>query len=252
MDPESGAAHGEPAGSQVAGDEQSMVQSLLKALVRRLQAILGVLSPGRDVGVENRFYYDEVENMWKLQGGETEAERMQSESMRFHTSRGLTDSIAPPTTACDPSRAAESSLASLPPPPTTGGVVHSLHGAYTAQYASMQPHPVYAPQGIGLGQVSPPPDAGGCLAAGPPPQGTRASPFGPPPAARTSPFGAPPASGAAQPAPLTSPFGATQAVLTTPFGAAPPSTGHGAESFSTPLATPFQSAVRGSVGMSTA
>merc|ERR1740121_628336 len=111
--------------------------------------------------------------------------------MRFHTSRGMSSGLAPPTTACDASRGAQAAAAEpLPPPPTGGPVSSSIHAGPTQQFASMQSHPVYAPQGFGV-DTGAPPAASGPPLGGPPP--------GAPPQARTSPFGQPPVA--------SSPFG---------------------------------------------
>jgi len=214
MDPEAGGL--DPTlpvngnGAQNAGSEETIVGKLLSALRARLQQLVGALGglPGqqREVGVENRFYYCEVEKRWKLEGGETEEERARSEATRFHTG-GATAGL--PTSA-------------PPPPPTSGG---------GGSIGSSTP--------AGFGYVLPSYATAGHLATSAPPQAAsapRASPFGavpsqaapvalsaPPNGAR--PFGASPFSGVPSqpPPPLASPFqgsGVAQA---------------------SPLASPFQS-----------
>mmetsp|Transcript_79280 Transcript_79280/g.183995 ORF Transcript_79280/g.183995 Transcript_79280/m.183995 type:complete len:242 (-) Transcript_79280:115-840(-) len=231
MDPESGSG---VQGQQNGDNARSTVALLLKVIWERLQAVLGALSPKtKDIGVENRFYFDEVEKVWKLRGGETEQERAESEALRFHTSRGLTTSLAPPTTACDASRA-EWSMQAPPPPPMSGPVTHStLHASGASGGIDLEAyaHPVYAPAASFAGSTT-----AATPSAAPP---VRPSPAQQPGvhAPRTSPFGGP--------SPLTSPFVIAQQVpavastpLASPFGVAgqPRSQPMGTE---TPLASPF-------------
>lgn len=189
------------------GRQDSIVKKLIQALWSRLHGIVGVLLPKQqDVGVENRFYFDEVEKVWKLRGGETEAERAESEAMRFHTSRGLSNSVAPPTTACDASRGVADEGLPPPPPPTGGPVCRSLYGPSAGPASSAFSHPVYAPQGLGTStpaQAPPPaqPPIGVGVAGGAP---------------LASPFGAVPAQSKALATPLASPFGAAPAAASTP------------------------------------
>mmetsp|Transcript_26452 Transcript_26452/g.83842 ORF Transcript_26452/g.83842 Transcript_26452/m.83842 type:complete len:269 (-) Transcript_26452:89-895(-) len=255
MDPEAGALSPTP-GDRRQGPEDGgppgVMQLVLQALWERLQAVLGVLAPKqRNVGVENRFYFDETEKVWKLQGGETEQERAESEAIRFHTSRGLSASLAPPTTACDASRADWAVQQPPPPPPTSGPVTRSLHGATGGPGLEALAHPVYAPAASFAGDVA----AAAAKAPGPPPvralqppalakakqPGPLASPFAaglqhvPSPTPLPSPVPAPP-SGAAGPAgvmaptPLASPFGVAAAAPAAAQALAP-----------TPLASPFGS-----------
>lgn len=229
MDPESG----EPASpSPVNGDVRAnpgMVKALIRALVTRLHAILEVLAPKKNVGVENRFYYDEVEKVWKLQGGETEQERAEAEAIRFHTSRGLSSALAPATTACDPSRGLGGngvSIDDVPPPPMGGPITHSLHrpsAGYGFSMASLA-HPVYAPHGFGVGDK----DGSGAGNRDSAPPRSRSGPCVAPPAVRTLPFG-----GARAVVPLSSPSGAA-APLMFPFGVPP-----GTAAAAAPLTSPF-------------
>eukprot|EP00928_Gymnodinium_smaydae_P045334 TRINITY_DN30237_c0_g2_i1.p1 TRINITY_DN30237_c0_g2~~TRINITY_DN30237_c0_g2_i1.p1 ORF type:complete len:246 (+),score=52.05 TRINITY_DN30237_c0_g2_i1:71-808(+) len=242
MDPESGTPL--PLSTGEANRGESVVKKVIQAVVQRLQAILGALKPAdRNVGVENRFYFDKEAGVWKLQN-ETEQDRADAEALRFHTSRGLSTAAAPPTTACDPTRRGE--FAAPPPPPPTGGpVTRSLHGASGGISSSMSAalsHPVYAPQGMGAAAAPPPavapppafapPPAAAALSAGPPqasqppsaPPGTavRTSPFGGGPTPLANPFGQPAAAKAAgAPTPLASPFAALPAQQG-PFAAVPP------------------------------
>jgi len=240
MDPEAGDGRREE-GTAPEQRDRSVVQALFQALVLRLQAIIGALAPGREVGVENRYYYDETEKQWKLRGGETEQERAEAEAIRFHTSRGMNSTAAPPTTACDASRGAGVADA-VPPPPTGGFVSQSLHAppptADGRQLASLS-HPVYAPQGLGVGSegaaVAPPSDVTGA------PPVARTTPFGAPPVALASPFGAAAGATAAPQQVRSSPFGTagsaggpvSQQPMTSPFGGAP-----GGQSLQ-PLTSPF-------------
>lgn len=226
------------------------MQLVLKALWERLQAVLGALAPKKEVGVENRFYFDETEKIWKLRGGETEQERAESEAIRFHTSRGLSDALAPPTTACDASRAGWAGEAP-PPPPTSGPVPRSMHGgpgAGAGNFSALA-HPVYAPAASFAG------DAASAGSAGPPPPPrapARPVPGVAAPQALTSPFGPPPSLQAGGPTPLASPFGNMQQQapaappgatppLASPFGATP-ATGAAAPGAAGPLASPFGAA----------
>mmetsp|Transcript_62324 Transcript_62324/g.115674 ORF Transcript_62324/g.115674 Transcript_62324/m.115674 type:complete len:233 (+) Transcript_62324:61-759(+) len=221
MDPESGVAS--PTSDRnalIGGVGDSLVQRVLRAVVSRLRGVFGsLLTKERAVGVENRYYYDEAEKVWKMRG-ETEQDRAEAEVYRFHTSRGLSSSAAPHTTACDPTRGGY--VEPPPPPPSGGPVTTSLRGGDpndAAAAAASLIHPVYAPHGLGGPQAT---------AAH---QNFGAPPVGRPPnqaPARTSPFASP-----AQ-TPLTSPFGpgtvapmAPPSPLANPFGASP-------------LAAPFQ------------
>lgn len=232
---------GLPPGTALSDERrESIVQKLIQALWQRLHGIVTAFAPKQQgVGVENRFYFDEVEKVWKLQGGESEQERAESEAIRFHTSRGMANSLAPPTTACDASRGATSELLPPPPPPTSGPVCQPLHGgAASGPVSSAFSHPVYAPQGMSIGSAAP---AQGNSSAPPPP--------GPPPSGQplTSPFGATPS------APLTSPFGATPAAakapaapLSSPFGITPPASAPTASGpAAAPLTSPFGGAAAG-------
>lgn len=220
----------------------------MRRVLRALQQLLGSVIPGRDVGTENRFYYDEVEKRWKLKD-ETEADRAELERWRFHTSRGLTDSLAPPTTACDSNRGLEyrDGGGTVPPPPAVAPpppgaapprpAPSAADDAATARLNAAMKHPVYAPNGLALGIEN----AGSAAPAAPAPTKQAPTPLASPfaPNARapmTSPFGGTQAQGApitspfgAQPAPVasaptTSPFGSTPAQgapITSPFGAQP-------------------------------
>jgi len=235
MDPESG----EPLPQGSTSQDPSALKVLLAAVWARLHAILLTMKPGREVGVENRFYFDEVEKVWKLQGGETEQERLEAEAIRHHTGRGMSSGFAPPTTACDATRGADAAaLASLPPPPTGGPITQSIHAGSAAsmQQFSGLSHPVYAPQGFGVDTAAgAPPQAGAARPQpGAAPQAL-SSPFGQAPPAATNPFAAVGQQPAAGPAALSSPFGAAAAqssavagapagapqALASPFGAAP-------------------------------
>eukprot|EP00747_Dinoflagellata_sp_TGD_P167021 gnl/TRDRNA2_/TRDRNA2_190741_c0_seq1.p1 gnl/TRDRNA2_/TRDRNA2_190741_c0~~gnl/TRDRNA2_/TRDRNA2_190741_c0_seq1.p1 ORF type:complete len:267 (+),score=48.63 gnl/TRDRNA2_/TRDRNA2_190741_c0_seq1:60-803(+) len=236
MDPESGESIAPgPGGGVLVDDRPSAIQLLIRAFLARIRQGITVLTRGKgeNIGVENRFYYDETEKVWKLRGGETEQERRESEAIRFHTSRGLAsgglasgDPNAPP-----------------PPPPPTGGPVTQ------ARYTGVAPpppsaalaHPVYAPAGY----LAPGTETAGGVA--PPPSRTAAAP---PlaPQVRSSPFGAPPA--AAAPAPLTSPFGVQQSAAAAEnpppqFQAAPAEAAAAAPGMAGPLASPFQASSPG-------
>lgn len=230
---------------QAASKAGHLVRSVVQALVRRLQAIVAALAPkGREVGVENRFYFDEVEKVWKLQGGETEQEKAQMEAIRFHTSRGLSSSLAPATTACDSSRGDWAGGALPPPPPMSGPVTQSRSGGVAGSTASLV-HPVYAPQGMSTGSsgdptaVQPPPMGLGrtaprsSAAVAPPPAGPAIGG----PAVLASPFGTASSSAAVAPPPLGPAIGGP-AVLASPFGA----TGACPSSAAAPLASPFTTA----------
>jgi len=253
MDPESGAppspqGGGGGRGGEAGGDavSPSVMQALFKALVTRLTAIFEALAPKKDVGVENRFYFDPDEKVWKLSGGETEKEKREAEAIRFHTSRGLTNSLAPATTACDPTRGAGAAGDGydLPPPPMGGAATQSLHAPTAGGFAMASlSHPVYAPQGFAVG------DADGSVAGAaglPPPTRPRPGPAGAPPQARTSPFGAAPPAAAP---PRSSPFGAAPgpvlgaaAPLSSPFdaGAGPAGADAGGATLAPPVAAaPF-------------
>lgn len=233
MDPESGTFVDSPVNRGGSEESRSVVQNLLDAVLRRLRNLLEVLQPQRNVGVENRFYFDEVEKVWKLQGGETETERAEAEAIRFHTSRGLTQSLAPATTACDSSRGDWSSTRAAPLPPPVGGPVTQsrLHGKTAGFDMASLAHPVYAPQGMAMPDATPP--------LAPPPRtaaptrpAVQSNPFAP--QARTSPFGL---ANNVQQQPcgaLQAPFG-HQPVISTP----PPfmTAGPGQD---TALARPFQ------------
>lgn len=233
MDPEAGDE--QPRGSQGGGDGAAGPNSgvsklpiaLLQALWERLRAVLANLAPEQKaIGVENRFYYDETEKMWKLQGGETEQERLESEALRYHTSRGLSGALAPATTACDTTRAAVMEPAGPPPPPPTGGpVTQALRGGTGGDVPGVEgySHPVYAPASsfTGANNVAPPPRQAPVRAPVGPPPAARSSPFGAAAAAPiTSPFGAAPASAA--PAPQTSPFAGGAATAPATIPAEPP------------------------------
>lgn len=223
MDPEGGLPLDET-GANGAGDNESLVQRILQTVLSQLKGAVGSLScpsRGRTVGVDNRFYYDHDEGVWKIRGGETEAERAESEALRFHTSRGLSSTLAPRTTACDTTRGA-SGLEDLPPPPTGGPTVQPLYGGppLPPSVTSSLAHPVYAPEASFI--------QGGAPEAAPPPMQRPQRPAPAQPQALTSPF--------AQPQALTSPFAQPQA-LTSPFGGLVP----GAPAPSAgPLSSPFQ------------
>eukprot|EP00929_Paragymnodinium_shiwhaense_P009278 TRINITY_DN113384_c0_g1_i1.p2 TRINITY_DN113384_c0_g1~~TRINITY_DN113384_c0_g1_i1.p2 ORF type:complete len:270 (-),score=54.79 TRINITY_DN113384_c0_g1_i1:194-1003(-) len=230
MDPESGAPL--PSSSSGQAAEPGMMQNVIQALLARLKDMIGKMRQEKPLGVENRYYFDKDEGVWKLEGGETEEERRQSEALRFHTGRGLTTGLAPATTACDPTRAGEGAADFLPPPPTGGPImaarVPAPQGGYVSSALS---HPVYAPQG-NSGDIA---TAGAPPPMGPPPAAARPRPVpGQPVAALQSPFAAP----GAAPQVRSDPFGAAPAAaaapLTSPFGAAAP-----AAAAPTPLATPF-------------
>mmetsp|Transcript_17704 Transcript_17704/g.41137 ORF Transcript_17704/g.41137 Transcript_17704/m.41137 type:complete len:247 (+) Transcript_17704:73-813(+) len=234
MDPESGVpSPGGNAGALVAtgGASDSLVQQVLRAIVSRLRGVFGSLMPKQQVGVENRFYYDEVEKVWKLQN-ETEQDRAEAEVMRFHTSRGMSSSIAPPTTACDPTRG-EFAAAPPPPPPTGGPVTKSIHAGDhndAAAAAASLIHPVYAPHGLVGSQASASQQSYGAPpAARPQPLQSQA----PPP--RTNPFSSSPSS-----TPLTSPFGASNVAPLPSPSPSPLANPFGGVQGGTPLATPFQ------------
>lgn len=103
--------------------------------------------PTPTIGVKNRFTFDATLNLWKLEGGETEAEKREADAVRFHTARGLTSSLAPSTTSCDTSRGILD--AGLAPPPPAGPVTHQLRRS-SVQGTMELHHPVYAPMGTGL------------------------------------------------------------------------------------------------------
>ena len=152
MDPESGAAtQMAPPGPGQNGESVGVMQQMIQALLARLKTLIDSFGPKQSVGVENRFYFDETEKIWKLQGGETAEERAEAEAFRFHTGRGLSSSLAPATTACDATRGDwHDGNALPPPPPAMGPVSSSLHGASeTPQFMPSLAHPVYAPQGLG-------------------------------------------------------------------------------------------------------
>lgn len=235
MDPEAGGGGGPGlpgAGFEVVevrDAEGNIVQRVLRAIIEPIRRALGAVAEkqGRSVGADNRFFFDEATQTWKLEG-ETEQDRAELEQLRFHTSRGLTTCAAPATTACDATRGSFASMAGgVPPPPPAVAGAAPMQGYYaksgnvndadaTAALDRAMTHPVYAPQGLALG----PPPAGSAAAGGaaPAPAGrpeqapvqALSSPFGArpaapmPPQARTSPFGAAPAASAA---PVTSPFG---------------------------------------------
>mmetsp|Transcript_30281 Transcript_30281/g.69683 ORF Transcript_30281/g.69683 Transcript_30281/m.69683 type:complete len:233 (+) Transcript_30281:65-763(+) len=227
MDPESGiASPNSDHNALIGGIGDSLVQRVFRAVVSRLRGVFGSLLPKERVGVENRYYYDEAEKMWKL-SGETQQDREEAEVMRFHTSRGMSSSAAPPTTACDPTRGG---FAEPPPPPPLGGpVTSSLRGGDpndAAAAAASLIHPVYAPHGLGgpQAQAAAPQQNYGT----PPPAGRPTNQA----TARTSPFASP------VPTPLTSPFGpGTVAPMGTPSPLANP---FGGSQGATPLASPFQ------------
>mmetsp|Transcript_39095 Transcript_39095/g.72852 ORF Transcript_39095/g.72852 Transcript_39095/m.72852 type:complete len:204 (-) Transcript_39095:133-744(-) len=199
MDPESGAVQVGQRPSQE-GEHVGVMQQMIQALLSKLRTLLDSLGSKQTVGVENRFYYDETEKVWKLRGGETEAERAESEAFRFHTGRGLSSSLAPATTACDATRGDWHGGGLPPPPPAKGPVSSSLHGTSDTQSMPTLAHPVYAPQG--LGQLAPPPVAPAVRETAP--AAPLASPFGQVPIAK----------------PLASPFGTTpgqRPVIASPF-----------------------------------
>ena len=201
MDPESGASL--PVHAQTTGSSQGgVVQHVLQVLLEKLRTLLEAVAPHkhRDVGVENRFYFDQTEKVWKLHGGETEQERAEAEAFRFHTGRGLSSASAPATTACDASRGDWQSGALPPPPPSSGPVTASLHGRDESYTSSALAHPVYAPQGLGKPTSSPGISTGAQQSA---PQ--------------SAPQSGPGASGAS--VPLSNPFGQA---LKSPFGTGPP------------------------------
>jgi len=242
MDPEAG-------GGGLAEDKDldsaapSIVQRLFRLIFGRISGVFGSLVPKqRAVGVENRFYYDQTEKVWKLRGGESAEERAEAEAIRFHTSRGFSGAV-PGTTACDASRGA-GMLPPPPPPPAGGPVTQSLAGGGPASHSGSAclTHPVYAPGGLDMitrppQTFEPPPTA---------PKATHApltSPFGAS-AAASQPIGAAPiimpsalqtsAVGSAPAAPLTSPF--ARAPLADPFqrSTAP------ADGEAGPVGAPFQ------------
>ncbi|CAJ1380072.1 unnamed protein product [Effrenium voratum] len=196
MDPESGSPG--PSLPNNSSPSSGVVQQVLHALLEKLKTLMEALAPNKNsVGVENRFYYDTTEKVWKLQGGETEQERLEAEAIRFHTSRGLSSAYAPATTACDASRGDWGNASLPPPPPSAGPVTASLHGP--AGDMSSLAHPVYAPQAnLGYGAAAP--------AAPSAPSAPSAAPSGVAGAPLASPFAA---------APLSSPF--ARPVLASPF-----------------------------------
>ncbi|CAE8656848.1 unnamed protein product, partial [Polarella glacialis] len=224
MDPESGtlplSGDNHQGSGRAAEDSPNVMQQVIQALLSRLRTLMDTLAPGgRAVGVENRFFYDEVEKVWKIEGGETDKERAEMEAIRFHTSRGLSYGLAPATTACDATRGAWGGEGLPAPPPMGGSVTRSIHGPSVGVDAmAALAHPVYAPQGTATGShaAAPPP--------GPAPSTRQAAPpAGFVPQARTSPFGQAPAA-APSPAPLSSPFAATfgagqATALSSPFAA---------------------------------
>lgn len=219
MDPESGVT-GLPAPGTSVGrteKEENVVQHVIHVLLEKLKTLFEAIAPKnhREVGVENRFYFDQTEKVWKLHGGETEEERREAEALRFHTSRGLSSAYhAPATTACDASRGDWGAGTALPPPPPSAGpVTASMHGACDLQSSALA-HPVYAPQGLGAVSQAPRPTQS--VQSAPP----LANPFGAP--------AAPAAPGAASAAP-----GLSGAPLTSPFGAPP------VAASAVPLASPF-------------
>ncbi|CAE7705663.1 unnamed protein product [Symbiodinium sp. CCMP2592] len=160
MDPESGSApQVSYTPSQDGSQSLGVMQQMIQALLTRLKTLIDAFGPkDQSVGVENRFYFDEAEKVWKLRGGETEEERAEAEAFRFHTGRGLSNNLAPATTACDATRGDwQSGLP--PPPPATGPVSSSMHGGVELPSHAMPSlaHPVYAPQGLGQASAHVPP-----------------------------------------------------------------------------------------------
>ena len=207
MDPESGAPQVHYAPSQD-GESLGVMQQMIQTLLARLKTLLQSFGhKQQSVGVENRFYFDETEKVWKLHGGETEEERREAEAFRFHTGRGLSSGLAPATTACDATRGDwQGGGGGLPPPPPAmGPVSSSLHGpSEPSSHLPSLAHPVYAPQGLGQ------PSAQSTLPANPRPEA------GAPPL--SNPFAQVPRQ------PLSTPFGAGQSgqrpVLASPFAPA--------------------------------
>ncbi|CAE7780176.1 unnamed protein product [Symbiodinium sp. CCMP2456] len=208
MDPESGSApQVSYAPSQDDSQSLGVMQQMIQALLTRLKTFIDAFGPKQQsVGVENRFYFDEVEKVWKLQGGETEQERAEAEAFRFHTGRGLSNNLAPPTTACDATRGDWQNGGLPPPPPAAGPVSSSMHSGTELPSHAMASlsHPVYAPQGLGQnGTVAPPP-------ANPRPEASSAPPL-------ANPFGQ------ISKQPLSTPFGGQpgqRPVLASPFAPA--------------------------------
>merc|ERR1712137_214875 len=113
----------EPNGQPEAGPaRQGLWQRLFEALV----AYLNFLRPQKDIGVENRFYYDEDAKEWKLRGGETDRERDEWERLSHHV------------TGVHPSQTA----AHIPPPPRDEYVVKSLLGSKSATVVQTEPNAV--------------------------------------------------------------------------------------------------------------
>lgn len=209
MDPESGdpqeraSRDGFPSRGKVSS---YLFQTLFEAVWSKLHTLFGILAPPqKQVGVENRYYYDEQDGIWKLRGGETEQERREAEAIHHHTTRGYSSGAAHdgggrPTTAGPWRVASAAATDELPPPPmgtpgSSGAAARTLHAgaADVSAMASMAPHPVYAPQGMSFGGA-------------PHPQATP----------QHLPLRAE-ARGAAS-APLASPFGHAAAPLSSPFG----------------------------------
>ncbi|CAE8652751.1 unnamed protein product, partial [Polarella glacialis] len=85
MDPESGtlplSGDNHQGSGRAAEDSPNVMQQVIQALLSRLRTLMDKLGPGgRAVGVENRFFYDEVEKVWKIEGGETDKERAEMEA----------------------------------------------------------------------------------------------------------------------------------------------------------------------------
>ena len=163
MDPESGSApQVSYAPSQDGSQSLGVMQQMIQALLTRLKTLIDAFGPkDQSVGVENRFYFDEAEKVWKLRGGETEEERAEAEAFRFHTGRGLSNNLAPATTACDATRGDWQNGGLPPPPPAAGPVSSSMHGGMELPSHAMPSlalaHPVYAPQGLGQADTHVPP-----------------------------------------------------------------------------------------------
>jgi len=188
---------------------------VLAKLVEKLKQILAMLKPQpeREIGVENRFYYDEHEKVWKLEGGETPEEEEERLRLAFHTGRGLQvgDSArAPPTTACDASRAGVVDAA-LPPPPTNVAITRASRTPSAGSNVNLA-HPVYAPQSSFVPTANAPSPA-----ESPPTASEGSAPLGAPQAAPAS--GQPNLGG---PPVANNPFQAAQSMQprTSPFGGA--------------------------------